>query len=150
MTGTQATLRRATADDQAIIRQIVIKDIGLDPTDLHWSHFVLAEIDGKIVSLGQIRPSKSAPELGSIATLPDHRGKGYAAMIIRRLLDDWEQPGPVYLECEYHNVTYYQKLGFVEIPLSDVPPSVLRFKHGVGAVLGKLFGIRGAVMKIER
>ncbi len=141
-------IRRATADDQATIRQM-IWDIGLDPSALHWSHFVVAELGGKIVSIGQIRPYRNCPELGSIATLPDQRGKGYAAQIIRRLLADWDQAGTVYLECREHMMPYYREFGFEKIPWWQAPMP-LKFKAGMGALLGGLFRVRIAVMKIER
>ncbi len=141
-------VRPATAEDQATIRRM-IGEIGLDPSALHWSHFVVGQLGGEIVAIGQIRPYPNCPELGSIATLPDQRGKGYAAQIIRRLLADWDQPGPVYLECRNHMTPYYQEFGFEEIAWWQAPMP-LKFKAGMGALLGGLFGVRIAVMKIER
>lgn len=143
------TIRRATEADQALIRQMVIKEAELDPTSLHWSHFVMAELDGEVAGLGQIRPYRNCPELGSIYTRPKYEGKGIGGAVIRRLVDDWPLPGPIYLECQSHNATYYQRFGFKKIPWYKAPMP-LKFKSGMGAILGKLFGIKVSAMILVR
>jgi len=143
------TIRPAAEADQALIRQMVVNEAGLDPTSLGWSHFVIAEMDGQVVGLGQIRPYPGCPELGSIFTRPEYQGRGIAAAVIRRLVDDWPLPGPIYLECEGHNVTYYHRFGFKEIPWQQAPMP-LRLKAGVGAFIARIFGFKMAVMRLDR
>lgn len=142
------SIRRATADDQKRIKEIV-HEVQLDPTSLHWSHFVVGEIGGEIVTIGQIRPYKGSPELGSIATLEDHRGKGYAAEVIQRLIDDWKQPGPIFLECQGHMMTYYQQFGFEPIQW-NAAPFPFKFKTAMNAVLSRIFRFPMGVMKLDR
>jgi N-acetylglutamate synthase-like GNAT family acetyltransferase len=142
-------LRRAVADDQALIHTMVIKEAELDPTDLHWSHFVIAELAGEVVGLGQIRPYKGCPELGSIYTRPDFEGRGIGGAVIGRLVADWPLPGPIYLECQSHNTTYYQRFGFREIPWYRAPMP-LKLKSGVSNLLGLLFGIKVSAMQLDR
>ena len=58
-------VRPARADEQALIRHMVAK-ARLDPTNLHWQNFLLAEVDGQVVGCGQIRPYPGLRELGSM------------------------------------------------------------------------------------
>ena len=46
---TDIHLRPAVAADQPLIRQMVRAE-DLDPTSLHWSHFLVAELDGEVVA----------------------------------------------------------------------------------------------------
>jgi len=142
-------LRRAVEADQALIRQMVIREADLDPTSLHWSHFVMAELGGEVVGLGQIRPHRGCPELGSIYTRSQFEGQGIAGAVINRLIADWPQPGPIYLECQSHNTTFYQRFGFKEIPWYQAPMP-LKFKSGLGNFMGRIFGFRVSAMILDR
>jgi amino-acid N-acetyltransferase len=139
-----ATLRRAIEADQATIKKMVW-DAHLDPSELHWSHFMLAELEGQIVAIGQIRPYPGCPELGSIVTLPEYRGRGLAGQIIKALLESG--PRPMYLECLYHNVTFYQRFGFAEIPW-QMAPQPLRGKHRIAGLIGNLIGRKLAAVMV--
>ena len=138
-------IREATAADQKIIRRMII-NATLDPTSLHWSHFLIAEEDGQVVGIGQIRPA--APELGSLVVLPEHRGRGIGGLLIRELLARYPDDGPVYLECASNMVPYYERFGFYEIQWHQAP-FPLKLKAGLGKLLGPLFGVRMAVMIID-
>ena len=140
------TLRRATPSDQPVIRRLV-HQARLDPTGLNWPAFIIAEHNGAIVGVGQVRPYPNCRELGSLVVREDLRGRGIGGQIIRALLA--EERGTVYLECRDRLVPYYARFGFVEIPWRSAPMP-LRFKAGLGNLLGRLFGIRIAVMKWER
>lgn len=140
------TIRRATAADQAAIRSIV-RTAGLDPFNLKWANFVLAEAGGRLAGIGQIRPYPGCPELGSIVTLPEYQGRGIAGQVIETLLDG--RTDTIFLECAGRMVTFYTRFGFQEIPWRQAPMP-LRLKAGLGNVLGRLFGIHIAVMKRDR
>jgi amino-acid N-acetyltransferase len=137
------TIQRAAAADQAAIREIVLK-AGLDPSNLKWPNFVLAEIDEQIAGIGQIRPYPGCPELGSIVTLPAYRGQGVASKIIETLLDG--RTDTIYLECMGQRASFYTRFGFQEIPWPQAPMP-LKLKAGLGNMIGRLFGLRVAVMK---
>ncbi len=137
------TIRRATAADQTDIRAI-IRTAGLDPGNLAWSNFVLAEVDGQIAGIGQIRPYPNCPELGSIVTLPEYRGQGIAARIIETLLDG--RTDTIYLECAGRMASFYTRFDFQEIPWQQAPMP-LKFKAGLGNMIGRLGGWHIAVMK---
>lgn len=115
---------------------------GLDPTALHWSHFHVAEIEGEIVGVGQIRPK--ACELGSLVVKESWRGQGIGGQLIRSLLAT--QDSPVYLECRASLAPYYAQFGFEEIDWREAPVP-LRFKAGAGHLMSKLFNVKLAVMR---
>ncbi len=142
--GQPVRVRRAAAEDQATIRRLVRAE-RLDPTALHWSHFVVAEVDGAgVVGIGQIRPHPNCPELGSLVVLKPYRGRGIGGRIVRELLAS--TPPPVWLESAAHNAPYYARFGFVEVPWQQAPLP-LRLKAGLGHFLGRLVGIRLVVMR---
>ncbi len=141
------TIRPAVEPDQATIREMVRTE-RLDPTALHWSHFVVAELpDEGIVGIGQIRPSPKCRELGSMVVRRGHQRKGIGGTIIREILS--HEAGPVFLETEIGNVTYYARFGFVEIPWYQTPMP-LKAKSGIGGLLARLFGYRLTTMRWDR
>jgi GNAT superfamily N-acetyltransferase len=141
------TLRPAVAVDQDVLRQMVRAE-QLDPTALHWSHFVVAELPGEgIVGIGQVRPSPNCRELGSMVVRRGHQRKGIGGAIIREILS--HEAGPVFLETEIGNVAYYSRFGFVQIPWHQTPMP-LKAKSAIGGLLAPLFGYRLATMRWDR
>ena len=59
-------IRRAAADEYAAIRRMLI-DAHLDPTShLHFEHVLVADVDGEVVGVGQIKHHAGCQELGSV------------------------------------------------------------------------------------
>ncbi|MBN1285070.1 MAG: GNAT family N-acetyltransferase [Anaerolineae bacterium] len=138
------TLRRARAEDQAAIRRMVYA-ARLDPTRLHWSHFVVVEVlDGDIIGVGQVRPHRWCRELGSLVVDQAWRGRGVGAQIVRALLAG--ESGPVYLECAGRMAYYYTRFGFAEIPWWRAPLP-LSIKAGPANLVARLLGRRIVVMR---
>ena len=71
-------IRPARAEDQATITAMV-RGAHLNPMDLRWSRFLVAEDERGIVGVGQIRPHPGAPELASLVVREDRRGQAWAA-----------------------------------------------------------------------
>lgn len=138
-----AQIRPARADEQALIRQMV-REARLDPTELHWSHFVVAEQDGAVIGIGQIRPYRRCRELGSLVVLPAYRESGVGGQIITALLA--QETGDVYLECQSRLASYYSRFGFAPIPWWHAPMP-LKFKAGFSGMIGRLLGYRMTVMR---
>jgi N-acetylglutamate synthase-like GNAT family acetyltransferase len=122
----------------------MVRAEGLDPTALHWSHFLIAEEAGQTVGIGQIRPYPNCRELGSLVVLESHRGQGVGVLLIEALLKD--EPGPVYLECLAFRETYYGKFSFVRLPWWKTPLP-LKLKAMFGAVFGRLLGYQVITMR---
>ena len=140
------TIRQAVAGDQERIRAWV-KAARLDPTALHWSQFRVAEEDGSVIGIGQIRPYPRCRELGSLIVARERRGTGVGGALIQALLAD--EPGPVYLECEQSKESYYVRFGFRTIAWHQAPIP-LKLKSGAGQFFGRLFGFRIVTMRWDR
>jgi N-acetylglutamate synthase-like GNAT family acetyltransferase len=136
-------IRPATEADETTIRRMV-KAEHLDPTSLKWQNFLMAEHEGKVVGIGQIRPYANCPELGSLVVLKEFQRQGIGGMLIEALLA--RESGVVYLECRRPLESYYRRFGFEEISWWQAPMP-LKLKSGMGNILGRLFGIRIAVMR---
>ena len=137
-------IRAALETDQETIKWMV-REEQLDPTALHWSHFVVAENDGQVVGIGQIRPYPGCRELGSLVVKEAFREQGVGAMIVNALLE--KETGDVYLETEIGNERYYARFGFVRIPWYRAPYP-LNIKSGLGGIIIRLiFKVKIIVMK---
>lgn len=136
-------IRPASAADQETINGMV-REEGLDFTSLHWSHFLVAEDDGQIVGIGQVRPYPRCRELGSLAVQRNYRKQGVGALLVNALLA--RESGGVYLECLDYNERYYARFGFGRIPFWQAPWP-LNFKSGLGSILGRFFGYRVITMR---
>lgn len=136
-------IRRAISADQRTIRAMV-RSAGLDPFDLRWRNFVIAELDGEIVGIGQVRTAPRCHELGSLFVREDLRGQGIAALLIETLLAG--ETGDVYLECRAEMYPYYARFGFERIPWHRAPMP-LKAKAGLMIPLAALSGVKGGVMR---
>ncbi len=120
-TSAEITLRRATEDDQPIIRRMVTSEC-LNPRDVHWQNFLIAESGDRIVGIGQIRLHGTIKELGSLVVAPEMRGQGVGAALVAAL--EARAGLPLYLMCGSHNVPYYTRLGYREV-LGDARPAAM-------------------------
>ena len=65
-------IRPARADEQSIIR-LMIQHEHLDPFNVHWQNFLVAESNEGIIGIAQIKPYPGGRELGSLVVVPEHR-----------------------------------------------------------------------------
>lgn len=126
-------LRPARETDSASIRRLVLLG-GINPTGLDWRRFVVAELPtGEVIGCGQIKPhGKQVLELASIAVHRDHRRRGVAAAVIRRLLED--APRPLYLMCRSTLGPFYEKFGFRAIDREEMPVYFRRVTQVAGLI----------------
>ncbi|GIV97340.1 MAG: hypothetical protein KatS3mg057_1997 [Herpetosiphonaceae bacterium] len=112
-------IRPATAEDQQRIREIV-RAARINPADLDWPRFLVAEDDGRIVGVGQVKPHRDGSrELASIAVVPERQGQGIGTAIIHELIA--RNPGKLYLMCVSHMEGYYQRFGFRRLRREEMP-----------------------------
>ena len=138
------TLRDATFEDQPTIRQIV-RAANINPTGLDWPRFTVAENDGAIVGVGQLKPHRDGTrELASIAVIPHRRGQGIGTAVIEELLR--REMGTVHLTCRSQLQGYYERFGFRRLETRDYPPYFARRMPMINAFL-RPFGIRIIVMR---
>lgn len=127
------TFRPATAADQPIIRRMIYR-AGINPLGLDWRRFVVAEEDGRIVAIGQIKPhADGSRELASLAVTPSRQGQGIGSALVRKLLAS--SSAPLYLTCRAGLQTYYARFGFRAITPDEMPPYFRRvaFLMNLGA-----------------
>ncbi len=139
-------LRPATQLDQPPITRI-IREANINPMSLDWHRFLVAEEDGAIIGVGQIKShGDGSRELASIAVVPSHQGRGIARQIIEALIA--QEPGTLYLTCRNQLEPFYTRFGFRKIERDEMPPYFSRLirlanvfmplmKHGVRIIVMK-------------
>lgn len=136
------TIRPAQASDEATIKAMIRRE-KLDPTSLDWRNFLIAEHNGQMAGIGQVKRYWGCNELGSLVTEPEYRGQGIAGQLITAL--EAQAGLPLYLLCVSKLESFYQQFGYQTISWWDAP-TVLRLKLA-GAFTFRLFGIRVLVMR---
>jgi amino-acid N-acetyltransferase len=136
-------IRPARADEQAHLRSM-IRAAQLDPMNVHWENFLVAEEDNRIIGIGQVKPYPGARELGSLVVVKRKREQGVGAAIIKALIA--RESGPLFLFCLQFREPYYAKFGFRRAYMRDLPRS-LRFKYMMGWFFTRLFRYKLIAMK---
>jgi amino-acid N-acetyltransferase len=115
------TIRPATQADQPVIRDLIRK-ANINPMNLHWPNFLVAEDRDAIVGVGQVKPhSDGSRELASIAVVPAFQRRGIGGAIIERLIE--REPGSVlHLTCRRELETFYERFGFRRLQRAEYPP----------------------------
>jgi len=127
-------LRPAQVEDQATITAMV-RGARLNPMDLKWSRFLVAEDETGIVGVGQIRPHRGASELASLVVRQDRRGTGVGGQLVRALLAESQET--IVLFCRPRLESYYAQFGFRAIEVKEAPPS-LRTQYAIGRLITRL------------
>ena len=137
------TVRRAHTADQPTITAIVRRG-RLNPADLQWQRFVIAERDGHAVGVAQLRAHPDGcTELASLVVEPDSRGHGIAAQMVDALLA--EERAPVYALIDRRFVDHFARWRFALVDPRQLPRSVLRI-YRVGRVVTAV----GSVLRQQR
>ncbi|MFN8376242.1 MAG: GNAT family N-acetyltransferase [Anaerolineae bacterium] len=135
-------IRAAQAHDAPLIKKMV-SDEQLDPTAIKWQRFLIAEVDGQIAGIGQVRKHRDCEELGSLIVLKAYRGQGIAAQLIEQL--EARAGRPLYLDCRDRMIPYYERFGYKVIRYWDTPLT-LRLKL-LFPMMFRVFGIRVVSMR---
>ena len=112
-------VREALADDLAAIEKLVGSvDGGVHQMDQ--GQFVVAESeDGTIWGCARLRPCPEFCELASLAVDQQQRTGGVGRAMVTRLLELYT--GDVYLICEDHVVSFFDRFGFRPVPVDEMP-----------------------------
>lgn len=121
---------------------------GINPMGLDWRRFWILVEGDRLIACGQIKiHGDGSRELASIAVVPDQRQRGFARLVIERLLSDAEKP--LYLTCRSDLEGLYAKFGFQTIhQLEEMPPyfrrvwKIARFIQRLSARIGGLLVMR--------
>ncbi len=83
----------------------------LNPFDLDWRRFLVAEQDSQIAGMVQVGPhSDGSRELASLAVLPAQQGQGTGGALIGALLE--RERGPLHLMCRNASRATMRALAF--------------------------------------
>lgn len=142
------SLRSAEEKDARAIRDLIHR-VQINPMGLDWHHFVLAvDKSGRILGCGQLKPhGNDIVELASIAVEPGFRRRGIARAVIEHLTS--KAPRPLYLTCLSSMGPFYEKWGFQEVFVDDMPAyfrRLVRLTSLMPALIGR--GERLLVMKL--
>lgn len=113
-------IRPAAPADQHRITSLVWK-ARLNPRNVHWSRFLVAEDSGKIVGLRQVRiHEQGTREIATGYVKPQYRHQGISARLMKEILA--RENGPLYLMCNSKWAYYYEQFGFHRISPGELPP----------------------------
>ena len=100
-------VRPAVEVDQPTITSL-IRGARINPRNLDWSRFLIAEDDGKIVGMRQVKTHRNGTrEVASRLVIPEYRNQGISARLMHEILG--RENGPLYLMCNEKWVRYYEQ-----------------------------------------
>jgi N-acetylglutamate synthase-like GNAT family acetyltransferase len=127
------TLHPAVETDNHRIRDLIHR-VGINPMDLNWRHFVVAEdAYGHFMGCCQLKTHRDGSlELASLAVEDEYRRQGVARALIAHLLE--HSPRPLYLMCRSALVPFYEKFGF-QVSGAETMSPYFRRMHRLTKVL---------------
>ena len=112
-------IRPANKEDQQTIVSL-IRQAKLNPRNLHWENFLVAEENGNIIGIRQVRVhSRGTREVGSGFVLPEYRHQGVSARLMNEILT--QETGPLYTMINEKWMSYYERFGFRRVDINQLP-----------------------------
>lgn len=131
-------IRPARQEDHETIVSF-IRQAKLNPRNLNWRNFLVAEENGQIVGVRQIRVyEQGTREVASGFVLPEYRRQGISAQLMKALLA--RETGPLYTMVNEKRAPYYEQFGFRSVDVSQLPPDFRR-EYRIGRVVTTLLSL---------
>ena len=131
-------IRAATQADQSTIVSM-IREAKTNPRNLHWEHFHIAEEDGKIVGIRQVKVHKEGTkEVASGFVLPEYRRRRISAELMNEILS--REKGTLYLMCRDRRALYYEQFGFQKVDSKQLPRDFYN-EYRIGRIITTLVSI---------
>src|SRR5512141_2272539 len=103
------TIRPARQEEQDPIVAL-IHQAKINPLNLHWQNFLVAEENGKILGVRQVKiHAQGTREVGSGYVLPEYRHQGISARLMNEILS--HEHDTLYLLCRDQWISYYEQFG---------------------------------------
>jgi amino-acid N-acetyltransferase len=132
------TIRPARQEDQETIVSF-IRQAKLNPRNLKWQNFLVAEQDGKVVGIRQVKVYEDGTrEIASGFVLPEYRRQGISAQLMKALLA--RETGPLYTMVNEKRAPYYEQFGFQRVDVNQLP-SDFRKEYKIGRIVTTLMSI---------
>ena len=130
------TIRHAQQEDEETIVSL-IRQAKLNTRNLHWQHFLVAEENGKVVGIRQVKVHEQGTrEVASGFVLPPYRSQGISARLMKELLA--REAGNLYSMVDQQWLPYYEQFGFRQVEVSQLPPD-FRKEYRIGRIVTSLF-----------
>jgi N-acetylglutamate synthase-like GNAT family acetyltransferase len=132
------TIRPASEEDQQTIVSY-IQQAKINPRNLHWQHFLVAEENGQAVGIRQVKVhAQGTREVGSGFVLPEYRRQGISARLMNEILS--RENGTLYLMCRDRRAPYYEQFGFRQADVRQLPADFLK-EYRIGRIITTLMSI---------
>jgi N-acetylglutamate synthase-like GNAT family acetyltransferase len=132
------TIRPARQEDQETIVSYV-RQARLNPRNLNWQNFLVAEEDYKIVGIRQTKThTQGTREVASGFVLPEYRRQGISARLMKELLA--RESGPLFTMVSEKRAPYYEQFGFRRVEVTQLPSDFLK-EYRIGRIVTSLMSI---------
>ncbi|HEX9385844.1 MAG TPA: GNAT family N-acetyltransferase [Anaerolineales bacterium] len=134
------SIRPARQEDQQTIVSY-IRQAKINPRNLYWENFLVAEENGQIVGVRQVKVySQGTREVASGFVLPEYRRQGISARLMNEILS--REKGTLYLMCRDKRAPYYEQFGFRQVTTNELP-SDFRKEYRLGKMITTLISAFG-------
>jgi N-acetylglutamate synthase-like GNAT family acetyltransferase len=131
-------IRPARPEDQEIIVSF-IRQAKLNPRNLHWERFLVAEKDRQIIGIRQVKVhAQGTREIASGFVLPEYRRQGISARLLDELLA--REAGTLYTMVSEKRAAYYEPFGFRQVDARQLPTD-FRKEYRIGRIVTTLMSI---------
>lgn len=131
-------IRPASPEDQETIVSY-IRQAKINPRNLRWENFLVAEEDGKLIGMRQVKIHKQGTrEVASGFVLPAHRRRGISAQLMTEILK--REQGTLYLMCRDMRAPYYEKFGFRRVAVDQLPTD-FHSEYRIGRIVTTLLSL---------
>lgn len=132
------TIRPARQEEQETIVSL-IHQAKISPRNLHWEHFLVAEENGQIVGIRQVKVySKGTREVGSGYVLPEFRHQGISGRLMNEILS--RETDTLWLMCRDKWMPYYEQFGFRQVTVDQLPTD-FRKEYRIGRMITGLISV---------
>jgi amino-acid N-acetyltransferase len=132
------TIRPARPEDQETIVSYV-RQAKINPRNLHWENFLVAEENGKLIGMRQVKVHKQGTrEVGSGFVLPEYRRQGISAHLMNEILS--REQGVLYLMCRDQRAPYYEQFGFQQVGVDQLPADFYK-EYRLGRIVTSLMSM---------
>ncbi len=131
-------IRPARLEDQETIVSF-IRQAKINPRNLHWERFLVAEVDGQIIGVRQVKVhAQGTREVASGFVLPEYRRRGVSAHLMKEILA--RETGPLYTMVSEKRTGYYEQFGFQQVAVAQLPPD-FRKEYRIGRIVTSLISM---------
>ena len=134
------SIRPARQEDQQTIVSY-IRQAKINPRNIHWERFLVAEENGKVVGIRQVKiHARGTHEVASGFVLPEYRRQGISARLMNEILSRGK--GTLYLMCRDKRTPYYEQFGFRQVDTNQLPSDFGK-EYRLGIMITTLISVFG-------